>query len=64
MGVNALLLQGGMRMPLPDTTQSLLLQSVFISKLFPGHFGSTRNNSKCFSLSNKIVRTYPNVVQR
>jgi len=27
-------------------------------------FGWTRNNSKCFSLSNKIVRTYPNVVQR
>ena len=30
------------------TPPSLLLQSVFISKLFPGHFGSTRNNSECF----------------
>jgi len=30
------------------TPQSLLLLSVFYSKLFPGHFGLTRNNSKCF----------------
>ena len=50
-GANALLILDRMEMPLPDTPQSLLLQSVFISKLFPGHFGSTRNNSKCFFVS-------------
>ena len=40
-----------LRMHYSCTPPSLLLQSVFISKLFPGHFGSTRNNSKCFFVS-------------
>jgi hypothetical protein len=45
------------------TPQSLLLQSVFISKLFPGHFGSTRNNSKCFVQSGFLSEPMAKVVQ-
>lgn len=38
---------------------SLLLLSVFYSKLFPGHFGLTRNNSKCFVMRNRYFSSDP-----
>ena len=44
-------------MPLPDTPQSLLLLCVTYSKLFPTHFGLTRNNSKCFVSGPDFSRT-------
>ena len=52
----ALLYITDMGMPIPAPHNLYYFKAFFISKLFPGHFGSTRNNSKCFFF---LVRMSP-----